>query len=89
MLIFALVDQETGSLGNEERAKKQNGSREELDEGGELPLESVGLQGCLDTEVNPESSKRTDLDENIEETDQTTSNGSGGELGKVDRDDQG
>jgi hypothetical protein len=88
---LTLVDhqQPPGRLGYEEGSYEQERSGEELDEYGELPLEPVGLHGGLDGVVDPESTEGTDLDEDVEETDQTTSNRGRRELGEVDRDDQG
>jgi hypothetical protein len=60
-----------------------------LDEYGELPLEPVGFHGRLDGVVDPESSEGTDLDKDVEETDETTSDGGRRELGEVDGNDQG
>lgn len=60
-----------------------------MDEYGELPLEPVGFHGRLDGVVDPESSEGTDLDKDVEETDETTSDGGRRELGEVDGNDQG
>lgn len=61
---------------------------QELHKNGQLPLEGVGGQGGVDTVVDPETSQCSDLNEDIEETDQSASNRWGSEFGKVDGDDQ-
>ena len=88
---LSLADHQQPSrrLGDKEGTDEQEGGGEELDKDGELPLEPVGLHGGLDGVVDPESTEGTDLNEDVEESDQTTSNGGGRELGEVDRDDQG
>lgn len=88
---LSLVDhqQPPRRLGYEEGSYEQERSGEELDEDGKLPLEPVGLHGGLDGVVDPESSEGTDLNEDVEETDETTSDGGRRKLGEVDGDDQG
>lgn len=88
---LSLVDhqQPPRRLGYEEGSYEQERSGEELDEDRELPLEPVGLHGGLDGVVDPEPTEGTDLDEDVEESYETTSDGRRGELGEVDGNDQG
>jgi hypothetical protein len=61
---------------------------QELDKDGQLPLEGVRRQGGVDTVVDPETGECSDLNEDIEETNESTSNRGGSKFGKVDGDNQ-
>jgi hypothetical protein len=61
---------------------------QELYENGQLPLELVRGQRSVDTVVDPETSQCSDLDEDIEETNETTSNRRRSVFGEVDGDDE-
>ena len=89
--LLTLVDHQQPSrgLGDEEGTDQEESSGEELDEHGELPLKPVRREGGLDGVVDPESTEGTDLNEDVEETNETSSNGGRSELGEVDGNDQG
>ena len=74
LFVLAFRNQETGRLGAEKRSDKQKGRWEELHEDRELPLESVGFETSLDGKVDPESDKGPDLDEDVEESYESTTN---------------
>ena len=89
--LLTLVDHQQPSrgFGDEEGTDQEESSGEELDEHGELPLKPVRREGGLDGVVDPESTEGTDLNEDVEETNETSSNGGRSELGEVDGNDQG
>lgn len=61
---------------------------QELHKDRQLPLELVRGQSSVDTVIDPETGESSNLNENIEETNESTSNRGWCKFGKVDRNDK-
>lgn len=75
LLALTLHEQPAGGLLDPDGAEQEQAAGDELDGEGDQPLGVVGREGCVDSVVDPEADKASDLPPELVNTDQSATDG--------------